>query len=80
MSNLKHLNTVLAWGKVPVHKYRSEKTGLTIVIAAVEGPLVNGYFTLGKCKIGLVKKNCILLLLLVGFYSFIWKRCLIFSY
>lgn len=52
MVKLKHLNTVLAWGKVPVHKYRSEKTGLTVVIAEVEGPLVNGYFTLGKYKTG----------------------------
>lgn len=38
----------MACGKIPVHKYRSEKTGMTVIIGEVEGPLVNGYFTLGK--------------------------------
>ncbi len=33
---------------IPVYKYGSKKTGLTVVIAQVEGPLVNGYFCLGK--------------------------------
>jgi hypothetical protein len=33
---------------VPVHKYKSNVTGLTVVIAEVEGPVVNGYFCLGK--------------------------------
>lgn len=33
---------------VPVEKYRSKRTGLHIVLAKVEGPLVSGYFTLGK--------------------------------
>ncbi|PSN43334.1 hypothetical protein C0J52_14179 [Blattella germanica] len=31
---------------IPVHKYKSNVTGLTIVIAEVEGPVVNGYFCL----------------------------------
>ncbi|XP_069695441.1 uncharacterized protein C05D11.1-like [Periplaneta americana] len=31
---------------VPVHKYKSNVTGLTVVIAEVEGPVVNGYFCL----------------------------------
>ncbi|XP_046403336.1 uncharacterized protein C05D11.1-like [Ischnura elegans] len=31
---------------IPVHKYRSRTTGLTVAIAEVEGPLVNGYFCL----------------------------------
>ena len=35
-------------GVIPVYKYRSKKTGLTVVIAQVEGPLVNGYFCLGS--------------------------------
>ena len=35
-------------GVVPVYKYRSHLTGLTVVIAQVEGPLVNGYFCLGE--------------------------------
>ena len=32
---------------IPVCKYRSRKTGLRIVVAEVQGPLVNGYFCLG---------------------------------
>ncbi|XP_073987977.1 uncharacterized protein C05D11.1-like [Rhodnius prolixus] len=31
---------------IPVHKYVSNKTGLTVVVGEVEGPLVNGYFCL----------------------------------
>ena len=31
-----------------VTKYRSNKTGLTLCLAAVEGPLVNGFLTLGE--------------------------------
>lgn len=34
---------------IPVHKYKSSLTGLTVVLAEVEGPVVNGYFCLGKC-------------------------------
>lgn len=48
MASLKHINTVFANGRIPVHKYKSELTGLTVVIGEVEGPLVNGFFTLGK--------------------------------
>lgn len=48
MSPLKHITTVLANGRIPVQKYKSELTGLTVVIGEVEGPLVNGFFTLGK--------------------------------
>lgn len=33
---------------IDVRKYKSKKTGLSVVIAQVEGPIVNGYFTLGK--------------------------------
>lgn len=35
-------------GTIPVHKYVSDKTGLKIVLAQVEGPLVYGYFMLGE--------------------------------
>lgn len=48
MASLKHITTVYANGTIPVHKYKSELTGLTVVIGEVEGPLVNGFFTLGK--------------------------------
>ena len=40
---------------IPVYKYRSSQTGLRTVIAQVEGPIVNGYFCLGKqsrCCVG----------------------------
>ena len=33
---------------VPVSKYFSKSTGLHVIFAKVEGPLVGGYFTLGK--------------------------------
>jgi hypothetical protein len=40
---------------IPVHKYKSSVTGLTVVIAEVEGPIVNGYFCLGKLIFVLVE-------------------------
>ncbi|KAJ8023724.1 hypothetical protein HOLleu_36243 [Holothuria leucospilota] len=33
-------------GFIPVAKYRSKRTGLTVCLAGVEGPLVNGFFCL----------------------------------
>lgn len=48
MSTLKHIASAFANGRIPVNKYKSELTGLTVVIGEVEGPLVNGFFTLGK--------------------------------
>lgn len=33
---------------IPVHKYKSANTGLTVVIAEVDGPVVCGYLALGK--------------------------------
>lgn len=53
MTTLKHIATVLANGRIPVHKYKSELTGLTVVIGEVEGPFVNGFFKLGKIVIAL---------------------------
>jgi len=32
---------------IPVCKYRSTQTGLRVVVAEVQGPVVNGYFCLG---------------------------------
>ena len=49
--------SVTADGNVPIVKYRSKKTGLTVFIAQVEGPLVNGYFCLGKTSQQLEKKE-----------------------
>jgi len=31
---------------IPVQKFRSKRTGLTVIISQVEGPVVNGYFCL----------------------------------
>uniref|UniRef100_A0A2M3Z1Z9 Putative zn2+-dependent endopeptidase insulinase superfamily protein n=1 Tax=Anopheles braziliensis TaxID=58242 RepID=A0A2M3Z1Z9_9DIPT len=41
-----HLVTAKANEVIQVHKYRSNRTGLTVVVGEVEGPVVNGYFTL----------------------------------
>lgn len=35
-------------GLIPVTKYKSQRTGLTVILGEIEGPVVNGYFTLGK--------------------------------
>lgn len=55
MPTLKHLATVYANSRIPVHKYKSESTGLHIIIGEVEGPLVNGFFSLGN-KIQFLRK------------------------
>ncbi|KAK7023550.1 hypothetical protein SK128_010061 [Halocaridina rubra] len=44
-SNYKLLCELKASGTVPVLKYLSKRTGLRVVIASVEGPLVNGYLS-----------------------------------
>lgn len=46
MSHFKLISSTKASDIIPVNKYVSEKTGLTVIIADVEGPLVNGYFCL----------------------------------
>lgn len=33
---------------IPVHKFKSSLTGLTVILAEVGGPVVNGYFCLGE--------------------------------
>lgn len=40
----------MAYNKIPVSEYRSKNTGLTVVLAEVEGPVVNGFFCVGMCK------------------------------
>ncbi|XP_049547203.1 uncharacterized protein C05D11.1-like [Anopheles darlingi] len=44
--SFRRLATAKANDLIPVHKYRSVLTGLTVVLGEVEGPVVNGYFTL----------------------------------
>ena len=33
--------------RIPVMKYKSKRTGVHVIVAKVDGPLVSGYFTLG---------------------------------
>ena len=40
---------------IPVQKYCSNKTGLTVATAEVEGPLVNGFLCVGASRSGLVQ-------------------------
>ncbi|KXJ72958.1 hypothetical protein RP20_CCG016849 [Aedes albopictus] len=42
----KLISSAKANGVIPVRKYRSERTGLSVIVGEVEGPLVNGYFAL----------------------------------
>ncbi|XP_059140205.1 uncharacterized protein C05D11.1-like [Physella acuta] len=46
MSSFELQYSVVCNGKIPVSKYRSKDTGLTVCIAEVEGPIINGYFCL----------------------------------
>lgn len=46
MSHFKLVSSTKASDIIPVNKYVSEKTGITVIIAGVEGPLVNGFFSL----------------------------------
>ncbi|XP_050435416.1 uncharacterized protein C05D11.1-like isoform X2 [Adelges cooleyi] len=40
------INCSLLENTIPVYKYKCKRTGITIVIGDIEGPVVNGYFTL----------------------------------
>ena len=44
--NFEQVADLKANNKIPVVKYRSLRTGLTVTVAQVEGPIVNGYFCL----------------------------------
>ncbi|XP_028177355.1 uncharacterized protein C05D11.1-like [Ostrinia furnacalis] len=46
MAHFKLICSTKASDVIPVNKYVSEKTGLTVIIAETEGPLVNGFFCL----------------------------------
>lgn len=48
MASLKLVAQAKVNGTIPIFKYVSELTGLKVVLALVEGPVVNGYFSLGK--------------------------------
>jgi len=44
--NFELLADLKANNKIPVVKYKSSRTGLTVTVAQVDGPVVNGYFCL----------------------------------
>ncbi|KAI4464378.1 presequence protease [Holotrichia oblita] len=44
--NFELLYSLNAYNRIPVHEYKSKETGLTVVIAEVDGPVVNGFFCL----------------------------------
>lgn len=46
MSDFKLIGKAQVFESTLVTKYRDEQSGLTVVFAEVEGPLVNGYFVL----------------------------------
>ncbi|CAH2104836.1 unnamed protein product [Euphydryas editha] len=46
MSHFKLISSTKASDVIPINKYVSEKTGLKVIIANVEGPLVKGFFCL----------------------------------
>lgn len=74
MSHFKLISSTKASDIIPVNKYVSEKTGLTVIIADVEGPLVNGYFCLGNFYNIALKKYYIIK---YKYVKTIWKYVLI---
>lgn len=46
-SSFELVTCLKAHEKIPVFEYQSKQTGLTVIIAEVDGPVVNGYFCLG---------------------------------
>jgi len=51
MEGFELISTAIVSDIIPIRKYRSKATGITVCIANVDGPLVNGYFCLGECKV-----------------------------
>ena len=48
MEDFELISSAVVSDIIPIKKYRSKATGITVCIANVNGPLVNGYFCLGK--------------------------------
>ena len=49
IDSFKLVYDVVADKKIPVRMYKSNETQLSVAIAQIEGPLVDGYFCLGNC-------------------------------
>ena len=48
MSTFKVQYEAVCDGRIPVSKYKSLKTGLTVCFADIDGPIINGYICLGN--------------------------------
>ena len=48
MNNFELICSYKSNDSINIHKYKSIKTGLTVFIADVDGPVVTGYFCLRK--------------------------------
>ena len=46
VGHFSQVSSIKANNKIPVEKWKSEQTGLTVTVAQVDGPVVNGYFCL----------------------------------
>lgn len=46
--NFELLYSLKAYDRIPVYEFKSKHTGLTVVIAEIEGPVVDGFFCLGN--------------------------------
>lgn len=42
------VNCLQAYNKIPVYEYKSKNTGLGVIVAEVESPIVHGFFCVGK--------------------------------
>ncbi|KAF5298438.1 hypothetical protein FQR65_LT01217 [Abscondita terminalis] len=45
-STFELIHCVKAFNRIPVYKFKSKRTGLKVVIAEVDGPVVNGFFAI----------------------------------
>lgn len=68
MSHFKLISSTKASDVIPVNKYLSEKTGLTVIIANVEGPVVKGFFCLGEKNFALYSLTFVLRSLKLSFF------------
>lgn len=52
MENFSQEHSINAYDKIPVKFFTSKRTGLTVVLASTEGPIVSGFFCVGKQNFG----------------------------
>lgn len=71
--NFELLYSLKAYDKIPVYEYKSKYTGLTVVIAEVEGPVVDGFFCLGIHQT-VLRKLLLNFKLICSYGGFWWRR------